>query len=254
MSTGPSPLPKSIGGVSRAVSIQNKVQSLLDESSRSSAHVSRTAQGYGPYADAAATVSRSPALDGRPAIPRKPISAVRPLGGAPGPTAPKPVPVSSSIEVGVRRATTTPGSSSSADPAPTPRPVPAGAVGNRPTAPPKPVHLNKNLPAIPGGSSTFPLSASPPKPTVVPVGGNTVSLNPTKTRAVAAVAAAREKQQQQQRPQIVAADLPGQPALDMSVQERDDYIRDFQKRFPSLTSIEMVERDLAAEERPGEGR
>jgi AP2-associated kinase len=41
--------------------------------------------------------------------------------------------------------------------------------------------------------------------------------------------------------------MPGQPALEMSAAERDDYIRDFQKRFPSLTSIEMVERDLGAE-------
>jgi AP2-associated kinase len=48
-------------------------------------------------------------------------------------------------------------------------------------------------------------------------------------------------------------DLPGQPALDMTPQEKDDYIRDFSKRFPSLSSIEMVERDLAAEAegRPG---
>jgi AP2-associated kinase len=46
---------------------------------------------------------------------------------------------------------------------------------------------------------------------------------------------------------LVAVDLPGQPTLRMTAAEKDDYLRDFQKRFPSLTSIEMVERDLAAE-------
>jgi AP2-associated kinase len=46
---------------------------------------------------------------------------------------------------------------------------------------------------------------------------------------------------------LVAVDLPGQPALEMSAAQKEDYIRDFQKRFPSLTSIEMVERDLGAE-------
>lgn len=47
--------------------------------------------------------------------------------------------------------------------------------------------------------------------------------------------------------QLVAVDLPGQPGLHMTPQEKDDYLRDFSKRFPSLTAIEMVERDLAAE-------
>ena len=53
---------------------------------------------------------------------------------------------------------------------------------------------------------------------------------------------------------LVALDMPGQPVLgNMTPAERDDYVQDFQKRFPSLTSIEMVERDLGAEapERPG---
>jgi AP2-associated kinase len=33
----------------------------------------------------------------------------------------------------------------------------------------------------------------------------------------------------------------------MTAAEKDDYIRDFQKRFPSLGAIEMVESDLSAE-------
>ena len=40
--------------------------------------------------------------------------------------------------------------------------------------------------------------------------------------------------------QLVANDLPGQPILDMTAQEKDDYVQDFSKRFPSLSSIEMA--------------
>jgi AP2-associated kinase len=38
---------------------------------------------------------------------------------------------------------------------------------------------------------------------------------------------------------LMAADLPGQPVLEMSARDKEDYIEDFAKRFPSLSSIEM---------------
>ncbi|KAI1432346.1 kinase-like protein [Xylaria sp. CBS 124048] len=47
--------------------------------------------------------------------------------------------------------------------------------------------------------------------------------------------------------QLVGVDIPGRPSLDMTFQEKEDYIQDFSKRFPSLSSIEMVERDIDAE-------
>ncbi|KAI2637316.1 kinase-like protein [Xylaria nigripes] len=47
--------------------------------------------------------------------------------------------------------------------------------------------------------------------------------------------------------QLGEVDLPGRPTLDMTFQEKEDYIQDFSKRFPSLGSIEMVERDIDAE-------
>jgi AP2-associated kinase len=56
---------------------------------------------------------------------------------------------------------------------------------------------------------------------------------------------------------LLAVDLPGgggSALLKMTAAEKEDYIRDFQKRFPSLGSIEMVERDLAAEDAGGPGR
>ncbi|KAK0623322.1 hypothetical protein B0T14DRAFT_428785 [Immersiella caudata] len=182
--SNPTPLPKSIGGVSRAVSIQNKVQSLLDETNRSSTNVTRTAQGYGPYSDAAAT--RPPGNDGRPAIPRKPIG-----GGGNQLTG-------SSRPVGI-------------EPASTGRTNVSSATSSRPAAPPKPVHLGMAT-----GASSVP-------------GGNV-----NKSRDTA------------------PGEISGHLTLGMTAAEKDDYLRDFQKRFPSLTSIEMVERDLAAEAE-GEG-
>jgi AP2-associated kinase len=198
---GPTPLPKSIGGVSRAVSIQNKVQSLLNESSRTTTSVTRTAQGYGHYSDAAHTASRPPPSDGRPAVPRKPI-----------PAGSRQAPAAGGSDAAARRPGPTDTYSVS-------RSIPVG-TGSKPAAPPKPTHLNKNM--TPGNAP-----ASPPKPSV-----SSASISVPKLRG---------------RDQIVAADLPGQPALEMSPTERDDYIRDFQARFPSLTAIEMVERDLGAE-------
>ena len=38
--------------------------------------------------------------------------------------------------------------------------------------------------------------------------------------------------------QLIAADLPGKPVLDMTMAEKEDYVEDFTKRFPSLSAIE----------------
>lgn len=204
--SGQVPLPKSIGGVSRAVSIQNKVQSLLDETTKSSSNVTRTAQGYGQYTDAAPP--RSTGGESRPAIPRKPIGS----SGAPYESISR---VVSSNPSGSVQHPSTSANSSSVDLSSTGRT--SSSSLNRPAAPPKPVHLNKNPTS---GGSVGGRAGSPPKPSLA---------SNAKTS-------------------LVAVDLPGQPSLPMTPTERDDYIRDFQKRFPSLTSIEMVERDLAAED------
>jgi len=214
--TGPTPLPKSIGGVSRAVSIQHRVQNLLDESTRSGSNITRTAEGYGHYSDTAGPSSH--AADSRPEIPRKPIS------GSPVPgQAARPPPASATDDIGVRRVATI--GTGPRDQRPTLPPK-----DGKPAAPPKPTHLNKNLTSNSSIQSSVTRSASPAKPSGIPP-------------AVRGLP----------REQLVAMDLPGQPALDMTPQEKDDYIRDFSKRFPSLSSIEMVERDLAAEAegRPG---
>ncbi|OIW33284.1 hypothetical protein CONLIGDRAFT_628163 [Coniochaeta ligniaria NRRL 30616] len=200
----PIPLPKSIGGVSRAVSIQNKVQSLLEESNRSAKEVSRTAQGYGPYADAPPKKD-----DGRPVVPRKTVGSSSTGNRLP-----------STAGDGIRRSATTAvgGSEHAAQRG-------GSAAHPKPAAPPKPTHLN-TMPAVHSGGAVRP--ASPPKPRG--------SISVAKTR----------------REHMVAVDLPGQPVLEMSAAEREDYIRDFQKRFPSLTSFEMVEADMGADALSGE--
>ena len=188
--TGPAAFPRSIGGVPRAVSIQNRVQSLLKE--EHNAPVQRTAEGYGKYSDAAAAVSKAEKVV--PQIPRKPLAISKTRGDGSS---------QAKVAVGLSgRSNTVP---LSAPPTTSTKPL------GKPAAPKKPMHLN----SLPTGGRPM----SPAKPTQQPA--------PVR---------------------LVAVDLPGQPALDMTVQEKDDYLQDFSKRFPSLSSIEMVERDIGAED------
>lgn len=83
----------------------------------------------------------------------------------------------------------------------------------RPNAPPKPMHLNSISTGPRSGDGQ--LSMSPPKQNSLP--------NP--------------------RPGKI------QPHPDMSPQEKEDYVRDFSKRFPSLSGIEMVEREIEGDRR-----
>jgi AP2-associated kinase len=175
--------PRSIGGVSRATSIQNKVKTLLDESSQQSP-VKKTAEGYGRFTEHAPPPQPNQFDQSnpyaKPSVGRKPLlQAV--LRGRSGSTQ--------------RDNNTYPNQRSE----PIPAPAPASKTGGaRPSAPPKPMHLNS--------ISTGPQN-SPPKPSSLP------------TRPI------------QARP-------------DMSQQEKEDYIADFSKRFPSLSGIEMVEREI----------
>ncbi|KAG7101625.1 Serine/threonine-protein kinase ppk30 like [Verticillium longisporum] len=196
MTGRPTPPPKPASGSSRAVSIQNRVQSLLDEGQKTSSQVQRSAQGYGVYSDAATAASR---VDKQlPELPRKPVTTK--FRSTPPPIS------SQDIVVNKLR-----------HPASEPLPINSRPMtGNKPPAPRKPEHLN----SVPTGGA----AASPPKRSQLP---------------------ANE--------QLVGTDIPGRPVLDMTAREKDDYVEDFSKRFPSLSAIEMVERDIDAEprERPG---
>jgi AP2-associated kinase len=179
---GPPVPPKSIGGVSRAVSIQNRVQSLLNEDQKSPT-IQRTAQGYGKYTDVPEAINK----------PEKPLPGV----------SKKPLTVAKTrVDASPARG---PSSTSSAPPALTSKPL------AKPPAPKKPMHLN----SLPTGQRP----ASPQKP----------------TRA------------QTSSEQLISMDVPGQQMLDMTAKEKDDYLQDFSKRFPSLGSIEMVEREIGGQ-------
>ncbi|KAI0911551.1 kinase-like protein [Ustulina deusta] len=188
------PLPRSIGGVSRASSIQNRVQNLLEESHKSSQQIQRTASGYGKFSDEA--LARSREEKELPELPH------RPSGAGHGPP---PKPPTSSSEALARVRSSGQGSGSASRPVPPIKPNPA----------PKPTHLNN-----------------------LPTGGRR---SPTKQHFSASHAFRASSDQ------LVGVGLPGRPTLDMSLQEKEDYIQDFSKRFPSLSSIEMVERDIDAE-------
>lgn len=207
------PLPKSIGGVSRAVSIQNRVQNLLGESQKSAQQVQRTASGYGKFSDAATAKSR---VDKQlPEVPRKLVTG----GGRVGPPKPMPLSQTESITRGRAPAAADPGSPS------------------KPTLPPKPTHLN-NLPTGGNRGRSPPPPKQPPRPTPTGAGGP----------------ASQPQQQRSSSEHLAGVGLPGRPMLDMSFKEKEDYVRDFAKRFPSLSSIEMVERDIDAEATEGKGK
>ncbi|KAK4179269.1 putative serine/threonine-protein kinase [Triangularia setosa] len=198
---GPVPPPKTgvaVAGASRAQAIQSKVQSLLDETNRSSTNVSRTAQGYGQYTDSPRPPTASGGVEDKPYIPRKPASVTD--KGRP--------PTSSGQQQQQQQQQQQP----------------------KPAAPPKPVHLNQNS----TGQAVAGAINRPPSP---------VKKLPARTGTGGGGSGGINQEA------LLAVDLPGgggAALLKMTAGEKEDYIRDFQKRFPN---IEMVERDLEAEER-----
>jgi AP2-associated kinase len=202
---GSSTAPKSIGGVSRATSIQNKVKNLLDESQGSSP-VKKTAEGYGHFTDSGLppqannfdSTSANPYTT-KPLIARKPIVQAGSVGVINPRTAP---PMQNDITFNKPRSSQPPPSQSNSMPLPLPIPATVSKTGGaRPNAPPKPMHLN----SISTGPRSDLHSSSPPKSSGV-----------------------------------------GRPVArtDMSAKEKEDYIADFSKRFPSLSGIELVERKI----------
>lgn len=176
-------LPRSIGGVPRAISIQKRVQNFVNEAQQA-APAQRSAEGYGKYSDAATSASKV-----QPEVPRKPLAVSKTRA-----TLPTGAQKFSGNAVGglPQRSSTVASGNPAASVA---KPMP------RPAAPKKPVHLNS---LATGGRPVSPQKRNPP------IGQE----------------------------YIVATDLPGQPALAMSGREKEDYIEDFSKRFPSLRAME----------------
>lgn len=208
---GPAP-PKSIGGVSRAASIQHKVQSLLDENQGPSP-VRKTAEGYGRFTDSGSSLQDPSTNPYSPSLSRKPIpqTIIHPR------TVPTTLP---SAELNYAKPRPTPSSSQpqlqarSTPQTPTTLPATVSKTGGlRPSAPPKPMHLNS---ISTGGPSNL-----------------------------------HSQAQTQNSPPKSSRPLIARP--DMTLQEKEDYVKDFSKRFPSLSGIEMVERDIGGSSGSGEG-
>ena len=176
------PAPRSIGGVSRATSIQNKVKSLLEENGQPSP-TRKTAEGYGRFTDNPPQPQPSQQASNpyaKPTVARKPLNQ--------GLVHARTLPIQNDINIAKSRAQQ-----------PIASPTTASRTGGaRPSAPPKPMHLNS--------INTGPQN-SPPKSNSLP-------------------------------------SRPIQARPDMTVQEREDYVADFSKRYPSLSGIELVERDI----------
>ncbi|RDW71197.1 hypothetical protein BP6252_07760 [Coleophoma cylindrospora] len=184
--------PRSIGGVSRAASIQHKVKNLLQEN-QSPSSPKKTAEGYGKYTDnppplQASHYERQPPSQNpymKPSVVRKPLNPANMVH-------------SQSASVGGDLDYPKPRSHP-----PISSPATISKTGSaRPNAPPKPMHLN----SVSTGPRSH-ISSSPPKPASLP-------------------------------------SRPLQAHPDMSMQEKEDYVADFSKRFPSLSGIEMVETDI----------
>lgn len=198
--------PKSIGGVSRATSIQNKVKSLLDENQGPSPK--KTAEGYGKYTDTGprsqgSSFDQPPSSANpyQPPVARKPISTIPPHARTAPPSS------TTSSELSYAKPRSQPGASSHL-PHHIMTPATASKTGGpRPSAPPKPMHLNSI--STGGPNATHP-QGSPPKPAHL----------------------------------MQKAKLGNNLEAEISAREKEDYLADFSKRFPSLSGIEMVETDL----------
>jgi len=181
-------LPKSNSGISRARTIQSKVQILLDNDTKPPPI--KSAEGYDPYTENKSS-SQARIYDVPPGNPyTKP------------PIARKPV-------------------TSHSTSLPNPKAVPASDINYAKTRQPVPSNPGPASPALVHRTAGRP--SAPPKPMHL----NSISTGPQSSTASRSA-------------------LQAHP--DMTAAQRDDYIADFSKRFPSLSGIEMVETAIQSKE------
>lgn len=201
---------KASNGLTRAATIQDKVKTLLDENQKTSP--TKTAAGYGRYTNAAPTPQARP-FEERPSSPySKPVLA-RKLT-TPGSTGPSGTTLGQMPDLAYAKVRSPGRPSTSSAATPPPPPATTSRTVSRPSAKPKPTHLN----SLRTGNAA---EGRPPSPNKPPV-----SL-PNRTM---------------------------QAHPDMTAAEKEDYIADFSKRYPSLSGIEMVDADLEREVPASRGR
>lgn len=215
-------------GLSRASTIQKRVQSLLDDGRQSPAP-RRTAEGYGRYTEEDAIAPR-PA----PMQPQQPLHS----GFKPSIISQKPTGVGSNTSNNpYPRTRQQPTATPAANFMPTPVPAPAEQatvqrVVSRPSAPPKPKALRT------GGAVQWPPPESPDleKPL------------PAKPSGLAALLA-KDLEGVPDYPQGGSSDAQSRPRdnlIELSPTSPHD-LDSFSKRYPSLSGIEMVETEIGGE-------
>lgn len=230
---------------SKANMIQQRVQSLLDDGQKSPVY-KKTAEGYGRFTERmeAEEAGRRSTPTAQPAAKKAPPPVAR------KPATPAPAPVSAPGEVDmnlryhkVRQSQSFPVSAGTYNrEATAPAPVQRTGPAPRPNAPPKPAVLKT------GGSTMSqnrPSSSGVSSPVHNQTGGgrgpSLAALIARDNEGVAAAGAGMEQAMPQEGDFASQADF-------------DDWQADFSKRYPSLSGLEMVEREIAGGGGGGGGR
>jgi AP2-associated kinase len=210
------------GGLTRAKSIQHTVKSLLNETNKPSP--TKAAEGYGRFTDRGSSARGGPSEStnnvgvGSPTAPvfRKPLPLPKddpPLASFTQP------PRASSLTYGKTR-----------------QHLPQQSIQQKalpPSAPPKPRLLRK------GGSDDLSKNSTSTS-TSTSISNDTINLSSSPTAAKPTFLAGRP--------------LPPKPSTEgpQSPNGAEDWEKDFSKRYPSLSGLEMVERDIT--KRSGTGK
>lgn len=221
----------------RANTIQQRVQSLLDEG-RQSPVPRRTAEGYGKYTDVGASEQSAPSFTQPNAqfagSNRPPVTGQKPPGTAQN------MPINFN-KIRRPQAEVPPAASTPPPPASTEvasrEPAPLQRVVSRPSAPPKPKALRTGGPVQwPPGQSTEPLKSPPP----------------TKSSSGLAALLAKDLEGVPDYPPAGSSSSGTQPTrttlVDASPTSAED-LETFSKRYPSLSGIEMVETEIDGQRR-----
>jgi AP2-associated kinase len=257
--------------ISRASTIQKRVQTLLDEG-RQSPVPRKTAEGYGRYTDNPNTSTES--LERPPSRPKMAIQSSGPNNTPPMIISPKPVTMSSNNPYPKTRPQPQQQLVSPALPSPAafqqqplpasssapPEPAPLQRIISRPSAPPKPKALRT------GGPMTWPPpqqqmddASSPPPPQQPPrptgSGGGLAALlakdlegvpdYPPRTSSAARAGNTSSSSNMTRIAQTksVPTQAP-RPSQQMDDDVAGDELESFSKRYPTLSGIEMVETEI----------
>ncbi|KAI4094721.1 MAG: hypothetical protein L6R37_007186 [Teloschistes peruensis] len=249
----------------RAVSIQSKVKSLLDESERGSPSLTKKPERYGRFTDPINSIPSQRMPSPSPLSARKYPRTDSPAFSIP----PRKESLPSNLSLAARHtASNTPSQAQAPQPALPPSirppiisPIPISTSAPptaRPTAPPKPQALrtgNNNHPHLPKPS---PLSAAKPLPSQQqpqPQPQQPPRLQPSRSQPEQPIHRLSEKRSDSNPYKRASSPAPPPPLptqpTNVDGAEDEDWESSFSKRYPSLAGLEMVETEINGVERAG---